>query len=286
MGYAVSTGIRPFVSAFSSMVYAFHMPAFIALSGALFIKGYDNGKWSSFSRLLKAKFSRILLPCIVVWFAYNVPLKFISGYYDDSSLSRAFLQFFFPNNVYLWYLESLFLCFILAWLILRFSGKNIKSLVIVITLWTVGYLLQHRNAAYVPLGNPFKNLFWFWMGVYIDSVAAWIDDRIKNNRAFVCVILTALWFVLYFALVMIVKAHLILRFCRQVVNTLVKAAYFALIAEIFEHLPQIRVGNRQIYVRHKNRFVFLIIFYKIIVKHLLRLLTLFCLACSLSLQIS
>lgn len=210
MGYAVSTGIRPFVSAFSSMVYAFHMPAFIALSGALFIKGYDNGKWSSFSRLLKAKFSRILLPCIVVWFAYNVPLKFISGYYDDSSLSRAFLQFFFPNNVYLWYLESLFLCFILAWLILRFSGKNTKSLVIVITLWTVGYLLQHRNAAYVPLGNPFKNLFWFWMGVYIDSVAAWIDDRIKNNRAFVCVILTALWFVLYFALVMIVKAHLTL----------------------------------------------------------------------------
>ena len=46
--------------------------------------------------------------------------------------------------------------------------------------------------------------------MYIDSVAAWIDDRIKNNRAFVCVILTALWFGLYFALVMIVKAHLTL----------------------------------------------------------------------------
>jgi len=206
-GIPVSVGIRPLVSEFSNMVYSFHMPAFFALSGALFAKGYGSERWDSFPRLLKVKVARVLIPCVVVWFVYNVPLKFISGYYNDSSLCKAVLQILFPSRVYLWYLEALFLCFIFAWCIRRFFGTDAKATLIVVAAWCFGYLLQRRNDSYLLLGNPCKYLLWFWLGMNVDSFIVKIKETLDHRFKVGCMIGPFLWVLLYLLIIKCVGTH-------------------------------------------------------------------------------
>ena len=73
------------VSKLTSFIYLFHMPLFIALSGALFAKSLDRGRYASFMELLNKKAKRLVIPFIVVTLFYAVPIKFLSGYYNAST---------------------------------------------------------------------------------------------------------------------------------------------------------------------------------------------------------
>lgn len=88
------------------------MPVFIALSGSLFA----IGKTLKASAFIIKKAKRLLIPFFVVWLCWNMPIKYLTGYYNGVSIGRAFEQMIFPSSVYLWYLECLFCVFILAYL--------------------------------------------------------------------------------------------------------------------------------------------------------------------------
>ncbi|MBR3354985.1 MAG: acyltransferase [Oscillospiraceae bacterium] len=102
----------------SNYLYSFHMPAFFALSGCLFWKQMELQKWTLSSLVVK-KSKRLILPLLTTWIFWNIPIKYISGYYHGVPFSKVLLQLIFPNRVYLWYLESLFLVFIIVYLIAR-----------------------------------------------------------------------------------------------------------------------------------------------------------------------
>lgn len=67
--------------ALNSLIYAFHMPLFMALSGALFYRNIRAGDYRNLKQLIAIKSKRLLLPFVVVSLFYSIPLKYISGYY-------------------------------------------------------------------------------------------------------------------------------------------------------------------------------------------------------------
>lgn len=94
----------------SSFIYSFHMPAFFSVSGMLFFRQIEKGRYRSLKSLAVIKFKRLIVPLIFTWMIVNIPIKWISGYYKDLEhpFFSALFQVLVPYDVYLWYLESLF----------------------------------------------------------------------------------------------------------------------------------------------------------------------------------
>lgn len=65
------------------MIYSFHMPLYMALSGALF-RGTISKKGISFTKLIKNKATRLLIPFFIISVLYNFLLKYISNYWSGT----------------------------------------------------------------------------------------------------------------------------------------------------------------------------------------------------------
>lgn len=99
----------------TKVIYAFHMPLFIFLSGAVFGMCLENGKYQDRVRFLLRKAKRLVLPYAVFGLCYVAPTMVLlhfteQGYWeyvwDGIVLSH--------NSRHLWYVMALFLIFCLA----------------------------------------------------------------------------------------------------------------------------------------------------------------------------
>lgn len=104
-------------------IYTFHMPLFMAISGMCFFLSLQKRE-QSFSYLVKSKWKRLLIPFLGVSIFYSIPLKWLSGYWDNSAntLHDMLLgQLFLLGNTHLWYVFSLFWIFIIFYFIESFN---------------------------------------------------------------------------------------------------------------------------------------------------------------------
>ena len=172
------------VSVIKEFIYTFHMPAFIALSGSL----YAMAKTVTFRKLAVKKAKRLLIPFFTVWLLWNLPIKYFAEYYLNISLQKMLLQLALPSCVYLWYLESLFLIF----LIMRFiQSVNIKiQSLIVLCLWCIGVCLFKELDEYHVLGDPFYYLGWFYIGYEIENIIKFF----QKYRLWNCKLISAIAF--------------------------------------------------------------------------------------------
>ena len=151
-------------SLLTSYIYTFHMPVFIALSGSL----WALGKEKSYCSLVQQKAKRLLIPFLIVWFAWNLPIKYSTGYYDGVPVWKILFQIILPAKVYLWYLECLFFIFVIFGLIRRLQRNQQKT--IVCLLWLVGVFLYRKLGQYHPVGDPLYYLGWFYIGYRIEDI--------------------------------------------------------------------------------------------------------------------
>lgn len=168
----------------SSFIYSFHMPAFFSVSGMLFFRQIEKGRYRSLKSLAVIKFKRLIVPLIFTWMIVNIPIKWISGYYKDLEhpFFSALFQVLVPYDVYLWYLESLFLVFILAYIIEGFCRKHQKvgEFIFPAALLICGIIVQKVLGKMLILGNPIKYVFWFYMGKWIDQCRFPIKSRFQR----------------------------------------------------------------------------------------------------------
>lgn len=122
-----------------------------------------------------------------VWYLvfWNIPIKYISGYYLGVPFSKVLLQLIFPNRVYLWYLESLFLVFVIVYITIKLIHNNSWRLIILLLMYTGGIVLQYYANDYIPFGNPMRYCIWFYLGKQIEC----ITDKIRKQRWVTCSIL-------------------------------------------------------------------------------------------------
>ena len=96
-----------------AFIYSFHMPLFMALSGMLF--SLSMKKDIRFLKLIKDKATRLLMPFVAVSLFLNIPIKYLSEYWNESGnvISDIFCgQILLMGNSHLWFVVALFWIFI------------------------------------------------------------------------------------------------------------------------------------------------------------------------------
>ena len=96
------------------VLYSFHMPAFFALSGALYFLTHKN--YLDINQFLSVKAKRLLLPFILCAFFYMMPLKLLAGFYSLENIGAALNGMLFATGDagHLWFLPTLFLNFVVV----------------------------------------------------------------------------------------------------------------------------------------------------------------------------
>lgn len=158
-------------------IYTFHMPLFMALSGALWFVAIKNGGGNSLHYLVKSKFKRLIIPMFFTALFWSVPLKLISGYWDGITGNNLIKDIFLGQilmygkfNSHLWFLQALFWCFIFSWIIEKKLSYNKKLGVIafLFILSCFGIMMQSTGFSILNITSAFQYLLWFYVGYYFE----------------------------------------------------------------------------------------------------------------------
>lgn len=195
-----SLTVYKLLSKLTEIIYYFHMPLFMAISGMLFSIQVKNNRWQRIESLLINKFRRLMIPFFVFTLLYTVPIKYVSNYFDGISFWKAVSgQLFLFGNSHLWYLYALFIVFIASFYVLK---KN-TSLDIYLLLYILHILSYSVHLTLVSA--PLQYLFWFSMGFFFESKREQYNHYLKNNKwlSFLLVLL----FITYVALNFVFKGN-------------------------------------------------------------------------------
>ncbi len=186
-----------FFSILVSFIYSFHMPLFMAVSGACFAITFGR---KPMREVIKSKVKRLLVPFFWTALCLSIPIRIILGYYDASGNNPVYIlahHFIFPFQIHLWFLLSLFLIFILFYLLKPLHDK-FKYLFwpLLIVLSYAGNILESPLHAVLGIPEALKNMFYFAVGFYsinyfINKVPRWYTLSISILLQFAAFIIWA-----------------------------------------------------------------------------------------------
>lgn len=165
-----------------NIIYSFHMPLFVALSGCLFSIQLQKNRYYNLKSLVKDKFYRLLIPFLLITLLYVVPLKLISNYFSSNyliAIKEIILgQFLLMGNTSLWYLPSLFINFIIIYIIEKmYKGNTGLKFIIFFGLNVISYKIA------IPLFYaPMRYTIWFYIGLKFEDIRQRMNIFIKNNK--------------------------------------------------------------------------------------------------------
>lgn len=154
-----------FLSHAKEVIYSFHMPLFIFVSGCVY--GYQTeilNKQQEFLPFIKKKWKRLMTPYFIFGLFYVAPFMVLLGY-RENYWNYAFNGIILSEDCrHLWYVWALFNIFILCYFFLKII-KKLKLNIIILTIIAVGCLLLSK---YIPnifqLSTAFKYIIWFTLG--------------------------------------------------------------------------------------------------------------------------
>lgn len=156
------------------MIYSFHMPLYMALSGALFRVTISKRK-ICFTKLIKNKTTRLLIPFLLVSIFYSFPLKYISGYWrgTESVIKDFFVgQILLQGNTYLWFLPALFILFLLSYVIIK---ANMLSSIVLVEGVFLNFICD--NITILILKDVCMYFIWFYTGYLFENYRNRIKDK-------------------------------------------------------------------------------------------------------------
>lgn len=129
------------------LIYSFHMPSFVAISGALFFLLKQRGKYNNLSQFVYNKVHRLLIPYFCLAFFMVIPIMYYIG--ESISYDNILNNYIFAENPrHLWYLYMLFFIFIISNAFYDVIQK--RPMITMFCLFVIFYL-----GAYFPLRFQF-----------------------------------------------------------------------------------------------------------------------------------
>lgn len=164
----------------SDWIYAFHMPLFIFVSGAVYSFNFNRcGKYRDTYLFLKGKFKRLMIPYFVWGICYVAPVM-VAFNITEMSMPKYIIKCILlgGDSRHLWYLWTLFFLFVICAFIQKFSGK-IKYILV-----AFAFIILVILYCLTKLG-PFWNLLYygtfFFAGYIFDFYKECIDQFIKRK---------------------------------------------------------------------------------------------------------
>lgn len=165
-------------------IYTFHMPLFMAISGMCFSLSLQKRK-QSLSYLVKSKWKRLLIPFLGVSIFYSIPLKYLSGYWNNSVHTLhdiLFGQLLLLGNTHLWYVLSLFWIFMVFYFIEPFNllkHKWVWGLLLLLS-W-LGRYMEALGMGFMGFSPAMEHLLYFSIGFYAFN---WINKNKPRSIRF------------------------------------------------------------------------------------------------------
>lgn len=185
--------VHKMLSVVTGAIYSFHMPLFMALSGALF----SRNKTRDFLPFVKSKAQRLLIPFVAVTSFVSVPLKYLAGYWDGSGniFRDVFIgQYLIQGNTHLWFLVTLFCEFVIFYFVKKyFVGRKSKCLVLLL-LFALNVAARKINI--ILLRNVLSFSVWFYAGFLFEEIRNNFNGKISAVKF---LSLSALWAVMFFS---------------------------------------------------------------------------------------
>ncbi|HEU4055126.1 TPA: acyltransferase [Streptococcus pneumoniae] len=169
-----------FFKKITEIIYYFHMPLFMAISGAFFRIQVEKNKWQSPLELFQNKFRRLLIPFIIFTILYTIPMKYISNYFIQTSIFNAIIgQLFLFGNTHLWYLYALFIIFMIAYFVLK-KDTGFGMLLFLFALHLMSYKIN-----ITLIKSAFQFLFYFAIGFKFEQKREVYNHLLNHTKKFV-----------------------------------------------------------------------------------------------------
>lgn len=155
-------------------IYSFHMPAFIAISGAIYSINKCK-RQTNFLLFIQKKWKRLFIPYLVFLFLYTLPI--MSFIQNGINFHQFFYEYILAANPrHLWYLFTLFFIFIIYdYFYKEITNNLINSFFI--------FLLIYLSTRYLPstfqLYNITKFLIYFHLGCFLPSAKKILERDIN-----------------------------------------------------------------------------------------------------------
>ncbi len=169
------------------MIYAFHMAAFIALSGALFRVSCERRPDQSLRALSVSKAKRLLIPFAAVTLLYAIPVKLATGYWSSSSdlvRDAGVGQFLLQGNTHLWFLPTLFGAFIAVFLLNRLPLPSWAFFGLLLAAHAVSGFIPINAVSYV-----FEYTVWFYCGYVFEGYRARVNASHTTRNTVIAAVL-------------------------------------------------------------------------------------------------
>lgn len=122
LGHITNKINAPTAKWLTTNIYMFHMPLFIAISGAVYAIGCRKGKYGEFLPFMKNKMLRLGVPFLAAAMLVVAPTLILIGYSSQGYFKTLIDIFLGGASVrHLWFLEALMWMFLAAWLLRRFK---------------------------------------------------------------------------------------------------------------------------------------------------------------------
>jgi fucose 4-O-acetylase-like acetyltransferase len=177
IGHYAPENAPPLYNSMRSIIYSFHMPAFMFASGYIYLATYKKTSYHSF---IFKKFYRLFLPYLAISSFIIVTKIFSSkGLYVQNPVTWTafYQQFYYPiAGFFLWFIYTLFLIFLIVPV---FDNKNKRLILFFISL--LFYFLPLKFPEYFCLAQLKGMLVFFMLGtIAYENVNVKYLYKVKN----------------------------------------------------------------------------------------------------------
>lgn len=157
-----------------SLIYSFHMPLFIMISGFFAYKILNINSFEQYKLFISSKFKKLMIPYLTISFL-TIPIKFILNKFSERSiiLSEVLIDIFlYPWNnpiIFFWFIYVLFLIFLFSPIIVKLNKC------IVLTIFFILSIIPMKDIQFLGITTILKYSLFFFIGVYL-------RDFYMNNR--------------------------------------------------------------------------------------------------------
>ncbi|WP_318496198.1 acyltransferase [Photobacterium leiognathi] len=162
-----NSNITHYMQRIVGFAYSFHMPLFFYLSGLVYCITEKN--YTDTSKFIAKKIDRLIIPAFIFGLFFMLPIKLNVGFYGEASyldIAKGILRF--QHSGHLWFLYSLFYCFVIFRTVRAITNNDLATIIIISSLILIG---DSRFEALLPgfqhVLSGYKGLMYFSIGYYL-----------------------------------------------------------------------------------------------------------------------
>ena len=191
------------------LIYSFHMPLFIFISGFLLNLSIIRRKTvQPVSDFLLKKVKRLIIPFVTLTLVTFIPRSFMSGIADDEiqlTWKMLFASLTDVNHLiipYFWFIQSIFTLLLIGFFLLllkeKIGMKDTLFYVLVVAIFGFLPLFFTLETSFFSLNNSCANAIFFFSGMTYARYCKPVDSFIKWSSPMMLILLFSFWVVSFF----------------------------------------------------------------------------------------